>query len=96
MKLPVLASTAICAVVGLAAHQTDRLLCHVFGDKDIGKLAHYAEGTVLLAGAFTLLNRQHHHELTPDKSLADFILAAVSVGLGTLIGYVIDVLRGKK
>ena len=96
MKLPVLASMAICAAVGLAAHQTDRLLCHVFGNQDIGKLSHYAEGTLLLAGAFTLLNRQHRHATTADDNLADFSLGAVSVGLGTLIGYVIDVLRGKR
>lgn len=96
MKLPVLASMAICAAVGLAAHQTDRLLCHVFGEKDIGALSHYAEGGLLLGGAFTLINRQHGRATTADENLADFALGAVSVGMGTLIGYVIDVLRGKK
>ena len=91
-----LAMIGIGAATGVAAHQTDGMLCHVFGNQDIGKLSHYAEGTLLLAGAFTLLNRQHRHATTADDNLADFSLGAVSVGLGTLAGYIIDVMRGKR
>jgi hypothetical protein len=93
--LNVLAQVGIGVVTGVAAHQTDKPLTSVFGDEEIGYLAHCTTGVLVGMLLFSLFNRQRH-EHTADTNLVDLILAFCSLALGVLIGRVVDNARGKR
>ena len=51
--------------VGLAGHQSDKLLTQTFGNEQIGRLAHYSTGLLMVIGVYALLNARHDHATVP-------------------------------
>jgi hypothetical protein len=94
-RLGVLTQVSIGVVTGIAAHQTDRPLTSIFGEQEIGYLAHCTTGVLIGGMLFSLFNRQRV-EHSADTNLVDFILAFCSLALGVLIGRVVDNARGKR
>jgi len=102
----VLANIAIGIGAGYVAHHLEKPTHKVFGDEDIGKLAQYTEGTLLIIAMFSFFSRQikppewksgiTYTELNAawrkywEESIIALILTAFSVGGGTVLGYMKD------
>lgn len=94
-RLGVLTQVSIGVVSGIAAHQTDKPLTSVFGDAEIGYLAHCTTGVLIGMLLFSLFNRQRY-EHTADTNFVDLLLAFSSLALGVPIGRAADNASGKR
>ena len=102
----VLTNMAIGIGAGFAAHHLEKPTHKVFGAEDIGKLAQYTEGTLLLIAVFSFFSKQiklpilnkdmTQYEIDAlsneywQKIIIALILTAFSVGGGTVLGYMKD------
>jgi hypothetical protein len=102
----VLANMSLGIVAGYAAHYLESPTHKVFGNEDIGKLAQYTEGTLLIIAVFSFFSKQikppewkpgiTYTELNAawrkywEDSIIALILTAFSVGGGTVLGYMKD------
>jgi len=102
----IFANMGLGIAAGYAAHQLEKPTFKVFGPQDVGKLAQYTEGTLLIIAVFAFFSKQikppvwrqgiTYIELDNEwaeywqKSIVALILTAFSVGGGTVLGYIWD------